>query len=136
MNTFLCIRWPARIAAGALVACLGLAALPAQALNVQCHVNYGGEDRVLQSPPTATPLAAPSVEVGSYFLLRLVNTLTATHQPAFKVYVYAAHDSGPATIQATSHSPRAGAPRQRFRRLHRRAARVRTGARRRADLLV
>lgn len=93
------------MAAGALAACLGLAALPAQALNVQCHVNYGGEDRVLQSPPTATPLAAPSVEVGSYFLLRLVNTLTATQQPAFKVYVYAAHDSGAAPIHAASHSP-------------------------------
>jgi len=106
MNTFLCIRWPARIAAGALAACLGLAALPAQALNVQCHVNYGGEDRVMQSPPTATPLAAHSVEVGSYFLVRLVNTLTATQQPAFKVYVYAAHDSGPAPIHTASHSPR------------------------------
>ena len=93
------------MATGALAACMGLATLPAQALDVQCHVNYGGEDTVLRATPTATPLTAPSVEVGSYFLLRLVNTLTATQQPAFKVYVYAAHDSGPAHIQASSHSP-------------------------------
>lgn len=105
MNTFLCMHWPARIVARALTVCLGLAALPAHAQTVQCHVNYGGEDRLLLAAPTASPLTVPSVEVGSYFLLRLVNTLTAAQQPAFKVYVYAAHDSGPAPIHAASHRP-------------------------------
>ncbi len=105
MDTPHTAHWPARIAAGAL-ACLGLATLPAQAKTVQCHVNYGGEDRVLWASPTTTPLATASVEVGSYFLLRLVNTLSATQQPAFKVYVYASHESGPAPIHAASHSPR------------------------------
>ena len=105
MDTHLTLSWPKTTGRLFVLFSLCWAALTAQAQTVQCHVNYGGEDRVLVSPPTASPLDTPGVEVGSYFLLRLVNTLSARHEPAFKVYVYAAHDSGPAPIHAASHNP-------------------------------
>lgn len=105
MDTHLTLSWPPTTGRLFVLFSLCWGALTAQAQTVQCHVNYGGEDRVLVSPPTASPLDTAGIEVGSYFLLRLVNTLQARQQPAFKVYVYAAHDSGPAPIHVASHSP-------------------------------
>ena len=78
-------------------------ALPAWGQTVQCHLNYGGEERIISAAPTQDALAAPATEVGSYFLFRVVNTL-GTAQPSVKVYAYANHASGPAPIHQATHT--------------------------------
>lgn len=70
---------------------------------VQCHVNYGGEDRLISTAPTDQPLKAPATAVGSYFLFRVVNTLGSTGG-LLKVITYADHENGPAPIHHASFS--------------------------------
>lgn len=75
----------------------------AQAQTVRCHVHYGGEDQVLTAHPSAQPARVPATPVGSYFLVRIVNTLADPQRPAVKVHVYASHDSGPAPIHVATY---------------------------------
>ena len=70
---------------------------------VECHVNYGGEDRLIRAEPTTQPLQAPAVAIGSYFLFRVVNTLTP-HGGLVKLYTYADHANGPAPIHHSTHT--------------------------------
>lgn len=53
-----------------------------------CHVDYGGETRRFEAPPTSDPYRVPTVAVGSYFLFRLVFEA----RTAIKIYVYADRD--------------------------------------------
>lgn len=92
------------VAVGVLVAGLVVPSARAQmGPQVRCHVNYGGEDQVAVLHPTAEPLKAPATAVGSYFLFRGVNTLSAD-AGWFKVHVYADHESGPAPIHMATHT--------------------------------
>lgn len=73
-----------------------------QAEIVACHITYGGETRVIEAAPVATPYTVPTVEIGSYFLFRLVFQNLPADQATIKTYTYADHDSGPAPLhQAT-----------------------------------
>jgi hypothetical protein len=82
----------------ALCAALLLACGCVQAQTAICHVDYGGETRRIEARPTRTPYDVPTVQVGSYFLFRLV----VEKDTAIKTYVYADRDTGPTPLhQAT-----------------------------------
>jgi len=74
----------------------------AQAETVVCHLTYGGETRTVAAGPLATPYTVPVVQVGSYFLFKLV----FEENTAIKTYVYADRDAGPQPLhQATFNWP-------------------------------
>ena len=70
----------------------------AQTQSVACHITYGGETRVIEAAPVATPYSVPTVQVGSYFLFRLVFEAGT----AIKAYVYGDRDSGPVPLHQAS----------------------------------
>lgn len=86
-----------------LLAVLSLPAV-AQAETVACHVTYGGETRLIEAAPAATPYTVPTLGIGSYFLFKLIFEA----RTAIKTYVYADLESGPVPLhQATfSYPPR------------------------------
>lgn len=85
--------WPAVL----LLSCAGV-----QAQTAVCHVDYGGETRSVRAAPTAAPYVVPTLQVGSYFLFRLV----FEERVAVKTYVYADRDAGPLPLhQATFSLP-------------------------------
>lgn len=98
------------IAAGFCLLPLAAAAAP----TVTCRYTYGGETRVLQAAPVASPYGVAAVAVGSYFKFRVVFQDTPPGLAAIKVYTYADRDEGAAIIhQATYAYPPArasGAP--------------------------
>lgn len=101
--------------AAILPAALLSSSLAAQ--TVHCHIDYGGERRILSARPTTTPYERETVQVGSYFLLRLVMEDPASEGAAFKMYVYAVPDEGPVLLHQLVHPlPLAGgvAPRYGF----------------------
>ena len=77
----------------------------ATAANVVCHVNYGGEDQSIVALPVSSPYGVKGVEVGSYFLFRVVNQTTPPDLASVKVYTYANHDAGAAPIHQAQYSP-------------------------------
>jgi len=84
-----------------------LLALPAQTViaeAVACHVTYGGETRVLQARPVASPYGVAVEKVGSYFLFRVVFQKEPADLAAIKVYVLATRDSGPTPIHQATHA--------------------------------
>lgn len=92
-----------------ILALLGaqLPAFPASAAlseSVACHVTYGGETRLLQAHPVASPYAVPVQQIGSYFLFRVVFQKAPADLAAIKVYVLAAKDGGPTPIHQATHS--------------------------------
>ena len=82
----------------AWLAALLLASSLARAETVACHVTYGGETQILEARPVATPYGVPTVQIGSYFLFRLVFEA----KTAIKTYVYADSDSGPLPLHQAS----------------------------------
>lgn len=87
-----------------LVACAITAAASSSAWAeaVVCHYTYGGETRTLAVEPVASPYGVPPVQVGSYFLFRVVFQREPADQAAIKIYAYADRDEGPVPIhQAT-----------------------------------
>jgi hypothetical protein len=93
---------------GAIPACM--------AASVACHVDYGGETRRIEARPTALPYAVPTIQIGSYFLFRLV----FEQETAIKTYVYADKDDiGPVPLhQASFPWPVTNQPRHGFSGLH------------------
>lgn len=88
---------------------LGLASVAASAVapehqEVVCHVSYGGENQVITAPPVSSPYAVKGVEVGSFFLFRVVNQTTPPDLASVKVYTYANHDTGAAPIHQAQFS--------------------------------
>jgi hypothetical protein len=70
----------------------------AQAETVVCHLTYGGTSHRIEAGPAASPYTVPVVQVGSYFLFKLV----FEERSAIKTYVYADRDAGPQPLhQAT-----------------------------------
>ncbi|WP_374682515.1 hypothetical protein [Accumulibacter sp.] len=83
---------------------LGLPVSAALAESVSCHVTYGGETRLVQAQPVASPYAVPVEKVGSYFLFRVVFQKEPADLAAIKVYVLAARDIGPTPIHQATHA--------------------------------
>jgi hypothetical protein len=82
---------------------------------VACHVTYGGETRLVAAGPTATPYTVPTVQIGSYFLFKLV----FEERSAIKTYAYADRDGGPVPLhQASFVYPPIPAKRYGFTGLH------------------
>jgi len=77
----------------------------ASAHTVVCHVNYGGADQMIHAPPVASPYGVKGVEVGSYFLFRVVNQTSPRDLASVKIYTYANHDEGAAPIHQVQFSP-------------------------------
>ena len=104
---------PVRHSLACLLAVCASACLAAQ---VACEVDYGGETRRISAAPTSTPYTVPTVQVGSYFLFRLV----VERDTAVKVYVYADIDKiGPVPLhQATFPWPEVNQARHGFTGLH------------------
>lgn len=90
------------------VALCGLfAPLPSQAAaaaeQVVCHYTYGGEKKQLAVSPVASPYTVAPIQVGSYFLLRVVFERPPGAAPAVNIYVYADKDDGPVPLHHASH---------------------------------
>lgn len=89
-----------------LAALLLTVALPAVADEVACHLNYGGESRVITAAPVTNPYEVRATAIGSYFLFRIVFRKEPADLAAIKLYTYADRDEGPVIIhQATWHYP-------------------------------
>lgn len=84
---------------------LASSSLPLAAQTVVCHVNYGGEDRTVEAPPVDSPYGVKGVEVGSYFIFRVVNQTRPADLASVKVYAYTNHDDAPAPIHQATYSP-------------------------------
>lgn len=68
-----------------------------------CHVNYGGDIRVLAAEAVDSPYTAPVQAIGSYFLFRMVLQTRPADQAAVKLYVFADREGGPAPIHQATH---------------------------------
>jgi hypothetical protein len=82
----------------ALLAGLLPVALPAAAGTIACHVDYGGETRVIEARPTSDPHSAPAIAIGSFFRFRVVFRDRPADLASIKVIVYADRDDGPVPI--------------------------------------
>jgi len=86
---------------GALFASL-LIGQAGAAESVVCHLSYGGESRIIEASPTASPYAVEAVQIGSYTLFRIVFRTEPADLASIKLYTYARHDDDRALIhQAT-----------------------------------
>ena len=87
-----------------LVVCaFALLAAPAFAApSVVCHYTYGGETRLLVARPVHSPYGVPSIEVGSYFRLRVVFQDSPPDLASVKVYTYANREEHPVLIHQAS----------------------------------
>ena len=88
----------------ALFSCawLALPVMASQPETVLCHINYGGDSRVVEATLVTTPYRVPAVEVGSYFLFRVVFENQPQDQAAIKTYTYASHARGPVLLHQAS----------------------------------
>jgi hypothetical protein len=93
----------------------------AQAEQVVCSYTYGGETRQLLTPPVVSPYGVKSIEVGSYFHLRVVFQKQPADLASIKIYTYADRDEGLVPVhQATyPYPPPSGVRRYGFTGLHR-----------------
>ena len=88
---------------------------------VVCTVTYGGETQQLVAPPVSSPYSVNSIEVGSYFHLRVVFQKWPADLASIKIYTYADRDEGLVPVhQATYPYPLAssGAARHGLTGLH------------------
>ena len=88
------------LAAGALL----LGSLPAQAETVFCHIEYGGESRLIEAAPTSAPYAELPTAIGSFFLFRIVFRTEPRDLAGIKLYTYANRDSGPTLLHQASYA--------------------------------
>ena len=82
---------------------LALSAL-AQADSVVCHINYGGETRLIEAQPSSTPYNVAPTPIGSYFLFRIVFRQEPADLASIKLYTYTNRDTGPVIIHQASYS--------------------------------
>jgi hypothetical protein len=88
---------------GAWLALL-LASLPtARAEHVTCHVTYGGETQTLTSVPGDNSYTAPDIEIGSYYLFRIVVRNAPSDLASVKLYTYANLPSGRSLVHQATH---------------------------------
>jgi hypothetical protein len=92
-----------------------------QAEQVVCSYTYGGETRQLVALPVASPYAVKSIEVGSYFHLRVVFQQQPAALASIKVYAYADRDESLVPLHQATYPyppPASGAARYGFTGLH------------------
>lgn len=69
---------------------------------VICHYTYGGITQQITAKPLSSPYAVKAIEIGSYFLFRVVFQNSPADIASVKVYTYSDRDEGPVLIhQAT-----------------------------------
>jgi hypothetical protein len=91
----------------ALIGALLLGAATAHAAageTVACHVSYGGETKIVEARPTASPYTVAPIKFGSYLLFRIVFLNEPADLASIKLYTYAEHediDGRPLIHQAT-----------------------------------
>lgn len=93
-------------AARSILIVLAAALLPGQAQaagKVICHVTYGGATQQIEARPVASPYKVPVVEIGSYFLFRIVLQTAPRELAAAKIYTYADQEDSPVIIHQASH---------------------------------
>ncbi|GAA5169408.1 hypothetical protein [Viridibacterium curvum] len=73
------------------------------ASKVVCHVTYGGAAQRIEAQPVASPYKVPVVEIGSYFLFRIVLQTAPRELAAAKIYTYADQEDSPVIIHQASH---------------------------------
>ncbi len=76
----------------------------AYANDVVCHVDYGGEQRVIRAAPTYDPYVVTPVAVGSYFLFRVLFEHPARALPGIKITTFADREDGPVPLHV-AHFP-------------------------------
>ncbi|GEM_PF-465379 len=87
-----------------LLAALAACSLPlAAAEQVACHYTYGGETKVLAAQPVASPYGVKPIQVGSYFLFRVVFQNSPADLASIKVYTYADREGGPVLVHQASY---------------------------------
>ncbi len=74
------------------------------ASEVVCHVDYGGEQRVIRAAPTRDPYAVTPVAVGSYFIFRVVFEHPTRTLPGIKITTFADREDGPVPLHV-AHFP-------------------------------
>ena len=83
-----------------------LASTNVLASSVLCHVTYGGETKPIRAQAVASPEAVyrvPTVQVGSYFLFRVVLQTEPRDQASVKIYTYGDQADAPVIIHQNSH---------------------------------
>ncbi len=88
--------------------CLAIGALMAAgsgacASELRCHLDYGGEVRVLSAAPVDSPYTVPTRAIGSYFLFRMILQTQPSDLASIKLYVYADRDEGPLPLQQATY---------------------------------
>lgn len=78
-------------------------ALPVQAEQVVCHLNYGGQIQVVSAQASDTPYQIKPIAIGTYFLFRIAFRTTPTDLAGIKLYTYVDQASGPALIHQASY---------------------------------
>jgi hypothetical protein len=91
-------RWARLLAASAAFASLDAAAEE----RVACHLTYGGETTVHYTAPVTSPYGVAPLQVGSYFLFRVVFQKAPAEQAAIKITTYADKEGGPVPLQQST----------------------------------
>ena len=94
------MRSQAKLIASALITAL---ALPAQAEQVVCHLNYGGQEQSVIAQPSDSPYNIKPTSIGSYFLFRITFRTAPPELAGIKLYTYVDHANGPALIHQASY---------------------------------
>lgn len=94
----------------ALTAASIIAAPAMAAEQVACRYTYGGETRVLRADPVASPYGVAPIQVGSYFLFRVVFQTQPADLASIKVYTYADGEDGPVPIYQATYAYPPAAP--------------------------
>lgn len=87
-----------RLRAALTAAALLLPLAAGAADRVRCHVDYGGETRVIEAGPVASALTVAPVEIGSFFRLRIVLQRTRGLPDDVRIETFADRDDGPVLI--------------------------------------
>lgn len=75
----------------------------AHAETVACHLTYGGETRIVESAPTASPYAGAPIAIGSFFLFRIVFVREPADLARINLYTHADLGEAPIPLQHASH---------------------------------
>ena len=72
--------------------------------SVLCHIDYGGEARLIEARPVNSPYTVKPETIGSNFLFRIVFQTQPVDLAGIRIYTYADHDSGPAIIHQANYA--------------------------------
>jgi hypothetical protein len=93
-----------RLRAALTAAALLLPLAAGAADRVRCHVDYGGETRVIEAGPVASALTVAPVEIGSFFRFRIVLQRTRGLPDDVRIETFADREDGPVLIHQARYS--------------------------------